>query len=111
MSVSVASPTKSIPGPSAATLIESARLARECDVPIKMDYWDSSVENGVTIGLREDNTKLLFKNEQEYTSPITRIVRPVSDQPEYIIQTENSIYIAYFKNIQQSVRRVTTSSA
>ena len=37
-----------------------------------------------------DNEKLLVRNEEEYTSPISKIYK--SDD-EYIILTENSIYL------------------
>lgn len=60
------------------------------DKPIMMDYWADSHENKVVIGVREGGEKLLVKNESEYTSPIAKIYRV---DAEYIIMTENSIYI------------------
>ena len=53
-----------------------------------MDYWTSSVDKSVLIGVREDGEKLLVKSEDEYTSPIAKIFKV-----EYIIITENSLYI------------------
>ena len=44
----------------------------------------------VLIGVRENGEKLLVKNEEEYTSPISKIYKV---EGEYIIMTENSIYI------------------
>jgi hypothetical protein len=42
------------------------------------------------IGVKEDNEKLLVKSEEEYTSPISKIFKVGK---EYIIMTENSIYL------------------
>jgi hypothetical protein len=60
------------------------------DKPIMLDYWADSHESKVVIGVREGGEKLLVKNESEYTSPIAKIYKVDS---EYIIMTENSIYI------------------
>lgn len=70
-----------------------------------LDYWDPSLNNQIYIGVKSDKTtKLLFKNEQEYTSPITRVIQPKTDVNEYIIMTENSLYIVFFENIRTSVK-------
>ena len=58
------------------------------------DYWTASLDDNVLIGVRENNEKLLVKSEEEYTSPITKIFKVES---EYIIITENSIYITHEK--------------
>ena len=55
-----------------------------------MDYWTDSQENKVLIGVRESGEKLLVKSEDEYTSPIAKIYKI---EGEYIIVTENSLYI------------------
>ena len=60
------------------------------DKPIMLDYWLDSLEKNVSIGVRENGEKLLVKSEDEYTSPISKIYKVGS---EYIIMTENSIYI------------------
>ena len=60
------------------------------DKPILLDYWTSSLDKEVIIGVRENDEKLLVKSEDEYTSPISKIYKVES---EYIIVTENSIYI------------------
>lgn len=67
-----------------------AKLAITEDKPIKLDYWLDSLDNEVLIGVRENNEKLLVKNEEEYTSPIEKIYK-LNDV--YILCTENSIYI------------------
>ncbi len=66
------------------------KLATVEDKPIMMDYWTSSLDKTVIIGVRENNEKLLVKSADEYTSPIAKIFKV---ETEYIIVTENSIYI------------------
>jgi len=55
-----------------------------------MDYWTCSLDKKALIGVRESEEKLLIKSEEEYTSPISKIFQT---QNEYIIVTENSIYL------------------
>ena len=73
------------------TLQHAAKLGIVEDKPIMLDYWTQSLDKTVLIGVREDNQeKLLVKSEEEYTSPISKIYKVGK---EYIIITENSIYI------------------
>ena len=76
--------------PSNQCLQHAVKIAIVEDRPIMMDYWTSSVDKSVLIGVKEDGEKLLVKSEDEYTSPIAKIFK-VED--EYIIITENSLYI------------------
>jgi hypothetical protein len=55
-----------------------------------LDYWTDSLDKKVLIGLRQNGEKLLVKSEEEYTSPISKIYKV---DTEYIIMTENSIYV------------------
>ena len=73
------------------TLQHAAKLGIVEDKPIMLDYWTQSLDKTVLIGVLEDNQeKLLVKSEEEYTSPISKIYKVGK---EYIIITENSIYI------------------
>lgn len=76
--------------PGGTTLQHCAKLGIVEDKPIMFDYWTSSCDKSVLIGVRESGEKLLVKSEDEYTSPISKIYKVES---EYIIITENSIYI------------------
>ena len=68
-----------------------AKLSIVEDKPIMLDYWTDSLKKEVLIGVKKDvEEKLLVKNAEEYTSPISRIYK-VSGC--YIICTENSIYL------------------
>ena len=60
------------------------------DKPIMFDYWTSSCDKEVLIGVRDSGEKLLVKSADEYTSPISKIYKV---ETEYIIITENSIYV------------------
>jgi len=72
------------------TLQHAAKLAVVEDKPIMMDYWTNSLDKSVLIGVKENKEKLLVKSEEEYTSPISKIYKVGK---EYIIVTENSIYL------------------
>lgn len=76
--------------PSNRCLQHACKLSIIEDKPILMDYWTSSLDKSVIIGVKENEEKLLVKSEDEYTSPISKIFKAES---EYIIITENSIYI------------------
>tara|TARA_B100000902_G_C27314601_1_gene920479 strand:+ start:3764 stop:4057 length:294 start_codon:yes stop_codon:yes gene_type:complete len=79
------------PSPSSACLQHCAKLAIVDDKPIMLDYWSDSQDKKVLIGVREEGgEKLLVKSEDEYTSPISKIYKV---DAEYIIVTENSLYI------------------
>lgn len=76
--------------PEVNTLLHATKLAIVEDKPILMDYWTNSLDKTVLIGVKVDNEKLLVKSEEEYTSPISKIYKVGK---EYIILTENSIYL------------------
>ena len=60
------------------------------DKPLMFDYWTYSLEGKALIGVKENGEKLLVKSEDEYTSPIAKIFKV---DEEFIIVTENSIYV------------------
>ena len=76
--------------PTNLTMQHTVKLSIVEDKPIMMDYWTASQEGKVLIGVREGGEKLLVKSEDEYTSPISKIYKV---ENEYIIVTENSIYL------------------
>ena len=80
--------------PSTQTLQHSTKMSIVEDKPIMLDYWVDSLDNKVLIGVRENNEKLLVKSEDEYTSPISKIYKV---ETEFLIVTENSIYIVSSK--------------
>ena len=76
--------------PHGTTLQHCAKLSIVEDKPIMFDYWTDSCDKKVLIGVRENGEKLLVKSADEYTSPISKIYKVES---EFIIITENSIYV------------------
>jgi hypothetical protein len=76
--------------PSDVTLQHAAKLSIVDDKPILLDYWTSSLEKKALVGVRDNGEKLLVKSEEEYTSTIAKFYKSGT---EYIIITENSIYI------------------
>ena len=68
-----------------------SKLAIVEDKPIMLDYWTDSLEKSVFLGIKKESSeKLLIKNAEEYTSPISKIYKTSGC---YIICTENSIYL------------------
>ena len=81
--------------PCEAALTNAAKLSIRDDKPIMLDYYCDSCNNPeVLIGVKTNDEKLLVRSSEEYTSPISKIFK-VSD--DYIVVTENSIYIVSSK--------------
>ena len=77
--------------PEQTTMQHALKLSIVEDKPIMLDYWTQSLDKSILIGVKkETQEKLLVKSEDEYTSPIAKIYKVAS---EYIIVTENSIYL------------------
>jgi hypothetical protein len=76
--------------PSDVTLKHAAKLSLSEDKPIMLDYWTFSLDKKAMIGVKPSSEKLLVKSEDEYTSGILKLFKTGE---EYIIITENSIYI------------------
>jgi len=68
----------------------ACKIAIVEDKPIILDYWSASLDGKALIGIRDNKEKLLVKSEEEYTSPISKFYKV---QADYIIVTENSIYL------------------
>ena len=89
--------------PTQTTLYHAAKIGVVEDKPIMMDYWTHSIDKTVAIGVKDNNEKLLVKSDEEYTSPISKIFKIGQ---EYIIQTENSIYLV---DLKIPTKRITTA--
>jgi hypothetical protein len=76
--------------PSDATLKHAAKLAIVEDKPIMLDYWTVSLDKKALVGVKDNGEKLLVRSEEEYTSSIAKFYKSGT---EYIIITENSIYL------------------
>ena len=79
------------PAPSPAVLIQAAKLAMAQDKPILLDYYMDSATEKAFVGEDPDTKeKMLVKSADEFTSLIQKMYAVGTD---YIIMTENSIYI------------------
>ena len=87
--------------PEINTLQHAAKLSIVEDKPIMLDYWTNSLDKSVLIGVKDNKEKLLVKSEEEYTSPISKIFKVGK---EYIVMTENSIYIV---DVEIPTKRIT----
>jgi hypothetical protein len=77
--------------PNATTLLHAARLAIQQDRAIQLDYYVESATSKAFIGEDpETKEKMLVKSNEEFTSLIGKIYKV---QEDFIILTENSIYI------------------
>lgn len=77
--------------PHATTLLHASRLAIQQDRPIQLDYYVESATGKAFMGEDpETKEKMLVKSNDEFTSLIGKIYKV---QEDFIILTENSIYI------------------
>ena len=91
--------------PNEKVLVHAAKIAMEQDKPILLDYYKETKVGG-TAFLGEDKDtkeKILVKNPEEYTSPVTKMFKAKDD---YIIVTENSVYV-----VSGSIKKKEISSA
>ena len=80
------------PLPSAQVLVHAAKLAIEQDKPIQLDYYKDTAMQKAFLGEDQDTKeKMLIKSSEEFTSLVQKVYKV---QDDYIITTENSIYIA-----------------
>ena len=86
-----ANPTTASPVPSAQVLVHAAKLSLEQDKPIQLDYYKDTENQKAFLGEdQETKEKMLIKSNEEFTSLVQKVYKVLDD---YIITTENSIYI------------------
>ena len=79
------------PLPSPAVLLQAAKLAMAQDNPIRLDYYAETANGTAFMGEdAETKDKMLVKSAEEFTSLIQKTYKVGED---YIILTENSIYV------------------
>jgi hypothetical protein len=90
--MSAAPPTaQTTPMPSPQTLVNAAKIAIEQDKAIQLDYFVDTANGKAFLGEDEQTKeKMLVKSGEEFTSLIQKVYKVAED---YIIITENSIYI------------------
>ena len=75
--------------PSDKTMQQAVKLSIKLVKPICFYFYVDSLKGKVSI-MTDGDDKIVFKNEDEHTSPITNTFKC---ENEYIIITENTIYI------------------
>ena len=94
--------------PSAATLLNAAKLAIQRDMPIQLDYFVDSASEKAFLGEdAQTGEKMLVKNADEYTSHIQKIYKAGDD---FIIMTENPIYLVSGKIQKRKIQASTLKS-
>ena len=78
-----------------ACLQKAASIAHEKDKMVSFDYYDDSVNKECKI-VKSNEDKLLYKSQDEYTSPLVAMFRVGT---EIILETQNTIYIVSGKMI------------
>ena len=77
--------------PSVQLLLQAAKLAIQQDKPIQLDYFVDTYTGKAFMGEdQETKEKMLVKSNDEFTSLIQKVYKV---QEEFIIVTENSIYL------------------
>lgn len=77
--------------PNASALLQAAKLAMAQDKPIQLDYYAETASGKAFMGEdAETKEKMLVKSAEEFTSLIQKVYKVAED---YIIMTENSIYL------------------
>ena len=77
--------------PAPAVLVAAAKLAIAQDKPILLDYYTQSASGEAFLGEdTETKERMLVKSADEFTSLIQKTYKAGDD---YIVMTENSIYV------------------
>ena len=107
--VAASSTPNADPLPAAATLMNAAKLAIQKDMAIQLDYFVESAAGTAFLGEdAQTSEKMLVKNSEEYTSHIQKIYKAGED---FIIMTENSIYVVSGKIQKRKIQASTLKSA
>jgi len=91
--------------PHAATLLHASSIALEQDKPIMLDYYLSSTCQQAKLVKTQDKDTILYKNNDEYTSPLKKVFQIDASETEngkdIICMSENSVYIVHSNILQK----------
>jgi hypothetical protein len=92
--------------PHAATLLHASNIAIEQDRPIMLDYYGPSTRREARLVKTQDRDTILYKNNEEYTSPLKKVFQIDGSQTDkgkdIICLSENSIYIVHSTILQKA---------
>ena len=98
--------TAGLPNPS--TLLQASKLAMAEDKPIHLDYFADTMSGKAYMGEdSETKEKMLVKSPEEFTSLIKKVYKVAED---FIVMTENSIYIVSGKIQRRRIQAGSLSS-
>jgi hypothetical protein len=104
---SPAQPTEILP--SSATLLQAAKLAITEDRAIMLDYFRQTTNGTAFLGEDpETKERILVKSKDEFTSLVKKLFR---SGDEFIILTENSLYIVSGKIQKRKVNLASLQEA
>jgi hypothetical protein len=87
--------TANTPLPNPNVMVQAAKLSMTKDKPIQLDYYADTASGRAFVGEDQDTKeRMLVKSAEEFTSLIQHTYKVGED---YIMETENSIYIAHGK--------------
>jgi hypothetical protein len=95
--------------PNVTTLVHAARLAIKEDKPVLFDYFMDTYNGKAFMGEDTDTKeKMLVKSSDEFTSLIQKVYKV---QDDFIVMTENSIYIVSGKIQKHRIQAAQMRSA
>jgi hypothetical protein len=95
--------------PSSTTLLQAAKIAIEQDRAILLDYFRQTANGTAFLGEDADTKeRILVKSKEEFTSRINKLYK---SGDEFIILTENSIYIVSGKIQKRKVNLASLQEA
>jgi hypothetical protein len=102
-----ATTTEVLPG--VTSLVHAARLAIKEDKPVLFDYFMDTYNGKAFMGEDTDTKeKMLVKSSDEFTSLIQKVYKV---QEDFIVMTENSIYIVSGKIQKRRIQAAQMRSA
>lgn len=90
--------TSNLRKPDEKTILFAAKVSLDENKPINFLYWNDSLQNKVCIRSISQNEHVIYKDKEEYTSPI---VKKFTNKDDAVLCTENSIYI-----VSNSIKKV-----
>jgi hypothetical protein len=94
--------TESFALPNQSTVMQAVKLALTQDKPIQLDYYTDSLNGKAYLGEdSETKEKMLVKSKDEFTSTVSKLYKVADD---FIVMTENSIYIVSGKTGRRIIK-------
>lgn len=97
------------------SLRQAFRWSMEQDKPIMTDYYLDSMQGRCRLVKTQDKDTILFKNSEEHTSPLKRLVQidgsKTSNGFDLLCVSENSIYVVHSNILANNQQQHASSSS